>query len=50
VHYANDEVGAVMEEFEVGFDVVEVGFGEEAAGPEEGVVVGEEGEDEAEEE
>lgn len=39
-----------MEEFEMGFDGVEVSIVEEAAGPEERVVVGEEGEDDAEEE
>ena len=50
MHDAHDDVGAVVQEPEVGFDGAEVGGGDGPVGPEERVVVGEEGEYEAEEE
>lgn len=47
---SHDEGRGGMEEAEVGFGLEEVGLGGRAGGPEEGVVVGEEGEEDAEEE
>lgn len=50
MEHARDQGRGVVQEAEVGFYIVEVRWGCWGGGPEERIVVGEEGEDEAEEE